>query len=81
MSRLDCEEALAHLHDYLKQELTPELVAEVRAHFEHCRDCACYARFEQSFLQMLEDRAHRETCPHEVRARIVAALRAAASGS
>ena len=27
MSRLDCEQALAHLQDYLKQELTPELVA------------------------------------------------------
>ena len=26
MSRLDCEQALAHLQDYLKRELTPELV-------------------------------------------------------
>lgn len=80
MSRLDCEEALAHLHDYLKQELTPDLIEEVRTHFERCRDCACYARFEQSFLQMLGDRALKETCPNEVRVRIVAALRAAASG-
>ncbi len=80
MSRLDCEEALAHLHDYLKRELTPELIAEVQTHFDRCRDCACYARFEQSFLRMLENRAVKETCPNDLRARIVAALRAAASG-
>lgn len=81
MSRLDCEEALAHLQDYLKQELTPDLVAEVKRHLDRCRDCAGYARFEESFFSMLESRARKETCPHEVRARIVAALRAAAKDS
>ena len=81
MSRLDCEEALARLHDYLKRELTPDLIGEVRTHLERCRDCEGYAKFEQSFLSMLENRAHKETCPNEVRARIVAALRAAARDS
>jgi len=81
MSRLDCEQALAHLQDYLKQELTPELVAEVRVHLEECRDCTGYARFEESFVLMLEIRAGRETCPKELRARIMAALRAEARGS
>jgi anti-sigma factor (TIGR02949 family) len=77
MSGLDCEEALAHLQDYLKQELTPDLVVEVKTHLERCRDCEGYAKFEESFFLMLESRAGKETCPHEVRARIVAALRAA----
>jgi anti-sigma factor (TIGR02949 family) len=81
MSRLDCEQALAHLQDYLKCELTPELVAEVRVHLERCRDCSGYACFEESFLLMLEARAKRETCPKELRARILAALRAEARGS
>ena len=81
MSRLDCEQALAHLQDYLKQELTPDLIAEVRVHLEQCRDCTGYARFEESFLLMLEVRAGRETCPKELRARILAALRAEARGS
>ncbi len=76
MSRLDCEQALVHLQDYVKQELTPELVAEVRLHLEQCRDCAGYARFEESFLLMLEIRVRRETCPKELRERILAALRA-----
>ena len=76
MSRLDCEQALGHLQDYVKRELTPELVVEVRIHLEQCRDCAGYARFEESFLLMLEIRARRETCPKELRERILAALRA-----
>ena len=81
MSRLDCEQALAHLQYYLKHELTPELVVEVRVHLEHCRDCTDYARFEESFLSMLETRAGRETCPEQLRARILAALRQEARGS
>jgi anti-sigma factor (TIGR02949 family) len=80
MSRLDCDQALAHLQDYLKRELTPDLVAEVRAHLGRCRDCAGYAQFEETFLLMLGTRARRETCPKEVRARILAALRAEARG-
>jgi anti-sigma factor (TIGR02949 family) len=81
MSRLNCEEALAHLQDYLKQELTPDLVEEVKTHLDRCRDCEGYAKFEESFFLMLESRARKETCPQQVRARIVAALRAAAKES
>lgn len=80
MSQIDCEEALANLHDYLKRELTPALVLEVRQHLERCRECFSHARFEENFLLMLETRARRETCPGELRARILAALRAEAGG-
>ena len=80
MSRRDCEQALAHLDDYLKRELTPDLVVKVRDHLERCRACFSYARFEENFLLMLETRARRETCPGELRARILAALRAEAKG-
>jgi hypothetical protein len=54
---------------------------EVKTHLERCHDCEGYAKFEESFFLMLESRARKETCPHEVRARIVAALRAAAKDS
>jgi anti-sigma factor (TIGR02949 family) len=76
MSRLDCEEAMAHLQDYLKRELTPDLVDQVRHHLERCRDCFSHARFEENFFIMLETQAGRETCPGKLRARILAALRA-----
>jgi anti-sigma factor (TIGR02949 family) len=80
VSRIDCEQAMAHLNDYLKHELTPDLVVEVKRHLERCRDCLCLARFEENFLAMLETRARRDTCPRELRARILAALRAEARG-
>jgi anti-sigma factor (TIGR02949 family) len=75
MSGVDCAQALTNLGDYLKQELTPELMVEVRHHLELCRPCFQQAQFEESFLKMLESRARRETCPAKLRARILALLR------
>jgi anti-sigma factor (TIGR02949 family) len=74
---IDCREALDHLQDYLKREMTPELAVEVKQHLERCRPCLNHARFEESFLIMLSTHAGRATCPEVLRARIVAALRAA----
>ena len=75
MSGVDCAQALTNLGDYLKQELTPELMVEVRQHLERCRDCFKHAQFQESFLSMLETRAGRETCPAKLRARILSLLR------
>jgi anti-sigma factor (TIGR02949 family) len=75
-----CEQALAHLQDYLKREITPELAAEVRQHLERCKPCFRHARFEVNFLAMLETRASKETCPRKVRERILAMLRSEARG-
>jgi anti-sigma factor (TIGR02949 family) len=80
MSGVDCEQALAHLQDYLKRELTPDLALEIQQHLERCRECFRHARFEANFLVMLETRGSRATCPSEVRARILAMLRAEARG-
>jgi anti-sigma factor (TIGR02949 family) len=80
MSRHDCEQALAHLQDYLKREITPELAAEVRQHLERCRPCFRHARFELNFLVMLETHGTKETCPRQVRERILAMLRREAGG-
>ena len=76
MSRLDCAEAMALLHDYLKQELTVDLAAEIRRHLEHCAPCFSHAQFEANFLSVVETRGRSKTCPGEVRARILAALAA-----
>jgi len=75
---IDCREALAHLQDYLKREITPEVAAEVRDHLDRCRGCFTHARFEENFLAMLEERARRQVCPGPLRDRILAALRAEA---
>jgi anti-sigma factor (TIGR02949 family) len=78
MSRLDCDKAMAHLHDYLKQEITPELAAEIRRHLDRCTPCFSHARFEANFLSVVQARGRSECCPGELRARIIAALRAEA---
>jgi anti-sigma factor (TIGR02949 family) len=80
MSRADCEQAMAHLHDFLKREITPELATEVQAHLERCRPCFRHARFEANFLMMLETQRTKETCPNKVRERIVALLRLEVGG-
>jgi anti-sigma factor (TIGR02949 family) len=72
---LDCREAAARLQDYLKQELTPELAAKVRAHLEACRPCFDHARFEESFVLMLQARARRCGCPRDLRSRVISLLR------
>jgi anti-sigma factor (TIGR02949 family) len=72
---IDCREAHARLHDYLKRELTPEVEAEMRAHLDRCRPCFTHMRFEANFLLMLETRARRCGCPGTLRARILSALR------
>ena len=73
---IDCREAHARLQDYLKQELTPELEAEVRAHLDRCAPCFTHCRFEANFLLMLESRARRCGCPDRLRARIAGLLQA-----
>jgi anti-sigma factor (TIGR02949 family) len=75
VSGVDCVKAMDNLSDYLKRELTPELMVEVRQHIERCRDCFKHAQFEENFLAMLETRAARECCPQKLRARILDLLR------
>jgi anti-sigma factor (TIGR02949 family) len=80
MSQVNCREAMAKLDEYLKQELTSELAAEVRRHLEHCRPCFSHARFEENFLAMMESCGKKETCPEKLRAKILAALKSEARG-
>lgn len=78
MSRVNCREAMAKLSEYLKQELTPDLAAEVQRHLEHCRPCFSEARFEENFLAMMQSCGRKQTCPEKLRAKIMAALKSEA---
>ncbi|HEY8258111.1 MAG TPA: zf-HC2 domain-containing protein [Gemmatimonadales bacterium] len=78
MEKINCREAADRLQDYLRQELTPELEAEMKAHIERCRPCFRSAQFERNFLIMLETRAGRECCPDKLRVRILDLIRAEA---
>jgi anti-sigma factor (TIGR02949 family) len=80
MSQVDCRGAMAKLHEYLKQELTPELAAEVQQHLERCRPCFSHARFEENYLAMVESCGRKQTCPDKLRAKIRAAIKAEEKG-
>jgi len=72
---VDCDEALDLLHEYLKQQLTPELEQRVREHIEMCRPCLTHSRFEASYLRMLDTGLRDLRCPQPCRERILEALR------
>lgn len=79
-SRLDCNEALALLQDYLKEELTADNEARVASHLAACGHCLEHACFERNFLSALERAASGVRCPKAVVARIRAALRSDTAG-
>jgi anti-sigma factor (TIGR02949 family) len=71
---LDCAKALVLLQDYLKSDLTPELVTKLEQHLDRCRPCFASAEFERRFVRMIATKAGAQCCPDHVRARIRAAL-------
>ena len=73
---LDCREAIARLQDYLKQELTPELTGELRAHLEHCRPCVrATPASSGAFSRCSRPGPSHCGCPDELRARVLRDLR------
>ena len=73
--RLDCDEALALLQDYLKDELTPDNQRRVAGHLAACGHCLEHEQFERNFLAAIARAAKGIRCPDELVARIRQALR------
>lgn len=74
----DCRRLVEVLHEYLHHEVTPEIAEQVRAHIERCRHCLDHMHFEQNYLALLEAKVKAQSCPAEVRERILRTLRSAA---
>ncbi len=73
--RLNCQEALALLQDYLHREATPELAGQIERHLEHCAPCLRHARFEENFQALLGATASEIRCPETLRRRVLDTLR------
>jgi anti-sigma factor (TIGR02949 family) len=73
---MDCREAVELLQDFLKQELTAERAAAVRAHLDRCTHCEGHACWERAFLAALRTAGRRECCPEALRAELLRRLRA-----
>lgn len=71
---ITCQEALEHVFEYLDQELTPEVEAEVRGHLAACVRCTSRFGFEEVFLRFLEAKSRAQHAPPELRRRILERL-------
>jgi anti-sigma factor (TIGR02949 family) len=67
--RIDCEEVIRHLLEYLDRELGSEDMAVIARHLEDCRSCFGRAEFEARLKQSLQ-RAGSAPAPERLRARI-----------
>lgn len=71
---LDCESVMRQLWDYLDGELTPERMAQIRAHIEMCKRCYPQYEFERSFLDALAARQRSHSNPERLNRKLMAAL-------
>lgn len=67
---IGCAQAVEHLYELLDHELTPDLEARVRAHFEECKRCYPLYRFESGFKRFLAARTETRRAPDELRRKI-----------
>ena len=75
---LDCETVMRRLWDYLDRELTAERMNEIEQHLEQCERCRPHADFRRAFAGAVAGASIATEDTDALRARIRAALRAAA---
>jgi mycothiol system anti-sigma-R factor len=72
-ARLDCDDAVHVLYEYLDGELTEERRILIQAHLESCPPCFEGYEFEYELRQVIA-RKCRDEVPADLRARIAAAI-------
>ena len=71
---LTCAQAIEKIYEFLDGELTPAVEESIRAHLAVCRRCYPGFRHEEVFLRFIEQRAHMEKAPPELRRRVMRML-------
>ena len=67
--RIECEEVVAHLLDYLDGELDAEKRVQIDRHLEACRGCYSRAEFERELRRRLRELG-KESAPETLRRRL-----------
>jgi len=70
---ITCEEVLRELSNYLDEELTPELRAQVQEHLRGCRNCTVLVNTTRKTLTLVADHFVSEL-PHGVSERLIERL-------
>lgn len=58
-----CEELLG---SYVDRELTPEEMAEVKLHLDHCPPCKDFFVFEESMVHWIGQKLRETPCPQNL---------------
>jgi anti-sigma factor (TIGR02949 family) len=67
--RIECEEVVVHLLDYLDGEIDAERRAQIDRHLEECRGCYSRAEFERALRRRLRE-LDKESAPETLRRRL-----------
>ena len=74
MGMIRCEDALAHLWDFLDGELGPEEEAAVKKHLEICDRCYPQYDFQRAYFEYTRRIRNREATPPGLRRRLFETL-------
>ena len=80
MTDCGCDKARRDLEEYLRDEVCATERADIAAHLAHCGGCADEAHVARTLTEAVA-RACKETAPEELRATVLAKLRAAAASA
>jgi len=53
--KLECKQVWEHISDYLDQQLTPEVLAEIEKHLENCEVCSAILDSTRNVLILTAD--------------------------
>jgi mycothiol system anti-sigma-R factor len=73
----DCEAVMRQLWDYLDRQLTPDTMASIQRHLDHCSKCRPHADYRRAFERAVAGARIEAGDTDPLRDRIRAALQAA----
>jgi anti-sigma factor (TIGR02949 family) len=75
-----CAEVLAHLWDYLDEQITPTSAERLRAHIATCTQCRKYEEYQECFLRAMSSLKQELNAPHSLRERLAERLKGQGCG-
>ena len=71
---IPCEDALKLVHEFLDGELGDVPQAQVKAHFEVCKQCYPHLQLETAFRDAVQRATSGEEAPQELKSRVAALI-------
>lgn len=80
MNDCGCGKAQADLEEFVRNELCSEDAADIRAHLERCSECSDELHVNQALTRVVQRACREPAAPSELRATVLALLRAEVIG-